>query len=220
MRKKVSLWVAGVIFFLSFFLLGFSVMNIINSDAKVNQSLDEWEQLQQDRSTTTEDQLVIEHLSEQAEEAKVGNEGEEEAQRLYENVPNNGDVFGKLTISRLDYELPIIHGSGEEELSRGVGHFEQSVLPGTSDNSVLAGHRDTVFVGLGELEEGDRIEVETEAGLFIYELTETRIVDEDDRTVIVPTEEATLTLVTCYPFDFVGSAPERYIVTAELIDEE
>ncbi|GEN45083.1 class D sortase [Alkalibacillus haloalkaliphilus] len=220
MRKKVSLWVASVIFFLSFFLVGFSVMHIINGDAKVNESLDEWEQLQQERTTSTEDQLVVEQLGEQTEEAKVEDEGEKNTQSLYNNVPNNGDVFGKLTISKLDYELPIIHGSGEEELSRGVGHFEQSVLPGTSDNSVLAGHRDTVFVGLGELEKGDLIEVETEAGLFVYELTETRIVDEDDRTVIVPTEEATLTLVTCYPFDFVGSAPERYIVTAELIEQE
>lgn len=98
-----------------------------------------------------------------------------------------------------------------------MGHFIQSVLPGEQDNSVLSGHRDTVFREIGDLLIGDLLIVETSAGIFTYEVTGTRIVDKDDQTVIVPTDHAVLTLTTCYPFRYVGPAPDRYIVSADLL---
>jgi sortase A len=85
------------------------------------------------------------------------------------------------------------------------------------DNSVIAGHRDSHFSGFDALEIGDLLNVETTYGRFAYKIESFRIVEADDRTVIVPTPVATLTLSTCYPFFFVGNAPKRFIVTAHLI---
>lgn len=131
-----------------------------------------------------------------------------------------GQTIGLLTIPALNKRLPIIEGTGVAELKKGVGHYSQSVLPGEADNCVLSGHRDTVFRRLGELKKGDRFIAETAAGRFTYQISRIRIVDKDDRTVIVPTDHAVLTVTTCYPFRYVGNAPDRYILSADLVDGE
>ena len=136
---------------------------------------------------------------------------------LYPLYPEEGDNIGSLSIPVLELKLPIIQGTGAEELKKGVGHFIQSVLPGEEDNCVLSGHRDTVFARLGELKTGDQLIVQTSAGTYTYEIKRIRIVDKDDKTVIVPADHAILTLSTCYPFHFVGNAPDRYILTADLV---
>lgn len=140
---------------------------------------------------------------------------------LYPVRPETGDNIGNLTIPSIDAVLPIFHGTDEDELLKGVGHFAGSVLPGENDNSVLSGHMDTVFRRLGEVAKGDLLVVETSAGTFTYKVKMTRIVDADDRTVIVPKPKATLTVSTCYPFDFIGpNAPERFILVADLVSKE
>ena len=131
--------------------------------------------------------------------------------------PKVGDVIGTLSIPKIKKTINIIEGTGTKELKLGVGHYVGSVLPGISDNSVLAGHRDSVFRNLGELKIGDLMTVRTSYGTFVYEVHKIRIVDANDRTVIVPTQDAILTLSTCYPFRFVGNAPKRYIVQAGLV---
>jgi len=108
----------------------------------------------------------------------------------------------------------------DSQLAKGVGHFANSVLPGMIDNSVLSGHRFTVFNRLGELEMGDLIYVQTLAGTFTYKFESSRIVKRSDRSVIVPTKAGTLTLTTCYPFNFLGKTTDAYIVTANLINSE
>ena len=136
---------------------------------------------------------------------------------LYPVYPAEGDKIGTLMIPALNRKLSIFQGTGVKELKKGVGHFNQSVLPGEEDNCVLSGHRETVFRQLYKLKIGDQLIVQTTAGTFTYEVTGTRIVDKDDKTVIVPTEQAVLTLTTCYPFNTPGYFPDRYIVSAVLV---
>ncbi len=136
---------------------------------------------------------------------------------LYPVYPAEGDNIGSLTIPALNRKLSILQGTGDEELKEGVGHFTQSVLPGEKDNCVLSGHRETAFRQLGNLKIGDLLIVQTSAGIFTYEVKGTRIVHEDDKTVIVPTDHAVLTMTTCYPFNYIGPAPDRYIVSADLV---
>lgn len=136
---------------------------------------------------------------------------------LYPVYPTEGDTIGSLMIPALKRKLPILQGTGVEELKKGVGHFTQSVLPGENDNSVFSGHRETVFRQLGNLKIGDLLIVQTSAGTFTYEVKGTRIVHEDDKAVIVPTDHAVLTMTTCYPFNTPGYSPDRYIVSADLI---
>lgn len=136
---------------------------------------------------------------------------------LYPVYPVEGESIGTLSIPVLNQELPIVQGTSADELKKGVGHFIQSVLPGEQDNCVLSGHRDTVFAKLGKLKIDDLLIVQTSAGTYTYEIKRIRIVDKDDKTVIVPTDHAVMTLTTCYPFDFVGYAPDRYILIADLV---
>ena len=135
----------------------------------------------------------------------------------YPKRPTIGEIIGELYIPKLDAVLPIIHGTNEDELEKGVGHFAGSVLPGENDNSVLAGHRDTVFRKLGEVGVNYELIVKTSAGTFTYVVRDVRIVDSDDRTVIVSMPQAILTVSTCYPFTFIGPTPQRYVLVSDLV---
>jgi len=139
---------------------------------------------------------------------------------LYPIRPTKGDHIGNITIPAIDQIIPIFHGTDEDELEKGIGHFAQSVLPGENDNSVLSGHRDTVLRKLGQLEIKDQLIVQTSAGIFTYEVRKIQIVDRDDKTIISPTDHAVLTVTTCYPFTYIGNAPDRYILIADLVMNE
>lgn len=141
-------------------------------------------------------------------------------QEIYNQMNiRRGDYLGKITIPALKETLPIYQGTQNAQLKKGIGHYEQSVLPGVTDNSVLSGHRDSVFSQLSRLKIGESLTVETAAGKFTYKISKFRIVGADDRTVIVPTKTAVLTLTTCYPFHYIGSAPKRFIVSADLVTQ-
>ncbi|WNF36513.1 class D sortase [Bacillaceae bacterium IKA-2] len=130
--------------------------------------------------------------------------------------PNAGEVIGIVSIPSLEDEWPIVKGTSEEDLKAGVGHYNGTAFPSQEKQILLSGHRDTVFSRLGDLVVGDIIEVKMSYGIFKYEIEEMFIVDADDRTVIDYTiDEEVLTISTCYPFSFFGSAPDRYIINAK-----
>lgn len=128
-----------------------------------------------------------------------------------------GEEIGTITLSSLELSWPIFQGTEEAQLAKGVGHYLGSVLPGVKDNSILSGHRTTVFNRLGELEVRDLILVETEIGIFTYRVREFRVVDRADQTVIAPTPTAVLTLTTCYPFNSPVRTTQAFLVEADLI---
>mgnify|MGYP001217431427 FL=1 len=134
-------------------------------------------------------------------------------------IPSNGETVGILHIPKLESDLPIVEGTDEDELARGVGHYKGTAYPTEGEQIVLSGHRDTVFRRMGELELGDIFVVQLPYGDFSYEIVDTKIVDADDRTIIKPQGEEVLTVTTCYPFDFVGYAPDRYILTAKPVSK-
>ena len=96
----------------------------------------------------------------------------------------------------------------------------QTAMPGEPDNCVISGHRDTVFTDLGKLKVDDKLIVETAKGTFTYQIRGIRIVHKSDRTVVVPADRAVLTVSTCYPFRYVGAAPDRYVLSADLVASE
>jgi sortase A len=131
-------------------------------------------------------------------------------------APRPGDAIAKLMIPRLDAELYVVEGDGARELRRGPGHLTGTAFPGENGNCVIAGHRDTHFRMLKDVHAGDDIVVKTAAGQFLYRVKNTRVVSPTDTTALQPTPDAELNLVTCYPFYYVGAAPKRYVVEAEL----
>jgi sortase A len=134
--------------------------------------------------------------------------------------PAMGDVVGLLIFPSISKELPIIEGTDEDDLEKGVGHFKGSSYPNEKGQIVLSGHRDTVFRRMGELKLEDILIIELSYGTFFYKIESTEIVDADDRGIItLQKKEEILTLTTCYPFSFVGNAPHRYIITAIPIEK-
>lgn len=135
------------------------------------------------------------------------------------DLPAPGDSIGELKFDTLDLNVPVVQGTHENELKQGAGHFAGSALPGQGGHVLLSGHRDTVFRKLEHLKKGEPVTFTTPYGDFVYEVTDFKIVPADDETVAVPTDYETLTLTTCYPFDFIGDAPDRYIVYTKLISQ-
>ena len=123
-----------------------------------------------------------------------------------------------LRIPRIGLHVAVLPGTDELTLNRASGHIEGTSLPGEAGNIGIAGHRDGFFRGLKDLQVGDRLDLETLAGTTRFVIDDLRIVEPEEVHVLDPTPSPTLTLVTCYPFYFVGSAPQRYIVRARGID--
>jgi sortase A len=123
-----------------------------------------------------------------------------------------------LRIPKIRLEVPVLEGTDDYTLNRGVGRIESTARPGEPGNVGIAGHRDGFFRGLKDIARGDAIELVTLHGTDSYVVDQIRIVDPDDVDVLGATIEPTLTLVTCYPFYYVGSAPRRYIVHAVRLD--
>lgn len=128
-------------------------------------------------------------------------------------LPHNG-LLGRLTIPRLHISAMVREGTGEDTLSLALGHIPHTALPGQPGNVGVAGHRDELFRGLRNIRRDDLITFETRRGKFAYQVQSTSIVTPQDVDVLHAGPHPELTLVTCYPFYYVGSAPQRFIVKA------
>ena len=125
---------------------------------------------------------------------------------------------GTIAIPRLGVEGTILEGADDDILRVAVGHIPGTALPGGSGNAALAAHRYGYFKGLRRVRKGDRITVTTPKGTFHYAVDRIEIVEITDVSVLDPTPTPTLTLVTCYPFDYIGDAPQRLVVRAHRLD--
>lgn len=126
-----------------------------------------------------------------------------------------------LRVPKIGLEVPVLEGDDALTLNRGAGHIPGTAMPGQAGNIGVAGHRDGFFRGLKDVEAGDVIEIQRDADggekTDRYVVRNVSIVLPSDTSLLKPTEDATLTLVTCYPFRYVGSAPQRYVVQATLV---
>jgi sortase A len=128
-----------------------------------------------------------------------------------------GEPIGTLEITRVGLSGVVIEGDTDAVLDRAIGHLPDTPLPWKEGNSALAAHRDTIFRPLKGVRLGDVLRLKTPHGDFDYRVTETMIVKPDEVWVLDPTPVTTLTLISCWPFNYIGNAPERFIVRAERI---
>ena len=125
-----------------------------------------------------------------------------------------------MSIDKLDLKVPVYNGTDEINLNRGAGRIKGTAWIDSPGNLGIAGHRDGFFRVLKDIELGDRIDMLTFQGKTEFVVSSITIVDPTDVSVLAPTDDSTITLVTCYPFYFVGHAPKRYIVKGELVSNQ
>lgn len=130
-------------------------------------------------------------------------------------VVAEGDVIGQIEVPRLGLSAIVVQGDSDDVLRRAVGHVPETPLPGETGNIALAGHRDTIFRPLRDVKVGDTISLKTTAGDRSYRVTSTEVVPPTDVGVLESRGENELTLITCFPFYYVGHAPNRFIVRAQ-----
>jgi sortase A len=131
-----------------------------------------------------------------------------------------GAWIARLEAPTVHMSATVLEGTDDATLRRGAGHIEETPFPGEPGNIGVAGHRDTIFRPVRNLHAGDPLALTTATHVFRYRITKMSIVDPDAVYVLDPTDRPTLTLVTCYPFEFIGHAPRRFIVRAELVGRE
>jgi LPXTG-site transpeptidase (sortase) family protein len=134
------------------------------------------------------------------------------------HIALQGEVLGALLVPRLGLKVIVVQGDSAANLRRAVGHLSTSALPGEWGNVALAGHRDTFFRPLRNAQVGDEIDFTTAQQRLMYVVDSIQIVAPNDIEVLAPITGRHLTLITCYPFYFVGPAPKRFIVRAHEVD--
>ena len=130
--------------------------------------------------------------------------------------PERGAPVGRIVVPRAGIDVIAFEGVDRRTLERGAGHFPGTALPGRPGNSAFAAHRDVEFRGLRRVEPGDDVFVDTGQATFVYRIAETRVAQPSEVEVLDANGGTDLTLITCYPFDWVGPAPRRYVVKAHL----
>jgi len=166
----------------------------------------QWQERAFDRAVSSDREASGVH------EASGGDRGAESLRSHYESGP-----IGRLVIPRLHVRAMVGEGTGEDTLSLAAGHIPSTALPGDPGNVGVAGHRDTVFRALRDIRKNDVILFETRRGTFSYRVSELKIVKPTQVSVLNASDARELTLVTCYPFHYIGSAPERFIVKARQV---
>jgi sortase A len=132
---------------------------------------------------------------------------------------NEGEKVAFLLVPKIEQKFSVYWGADKETLKRGVGMYVSpfTTAPDGGGHTVLSGHRDTVFYRLKELKESETLKLEYKDSIYTYKISKIWITDSEDQTVIVEKQTPTLTITTCYPFYYVGNAPKRYIVQADLL---
>jgi sortase A len=129
------------------------------------------------------------------------------------------NLIGRIEIPRLKVSAIVLEGATERTLRRAVGHVTGTALPGETGNVALAAHREKHFRPLRLIREGDAIRLVSRDGVYHYRVDSAYVVGPHETSVLADTPEPTVTLITCYPFDFVGRAPQRFVVRARLVAE-
>ncbi len=196
---------------------GFSAY--IYLDARVYQAYEDWSF---DKAAKGETPSVRAFLKDEAGQGDTEPAKPKVERRSAKHASEAGNeaLFARIAIPRLNVKAIVREGTDESTLRRAVGHVPGTAKPGDEGNVGLAGHRDSFFRPLHDVRRDDRIVVETLKATYEYVVDSIKIVGPDDVSVLAPTKEPSLTLVTCYPFHYVGNAPRRFIVRARQVNVE
>jgi sortase A len=142
-----------------------------------------------------------------------------EVEKVSSGDANSATLLGRIEIPRVGVSAIVEEGESNSTLAQSVGHLSGTALPGQPGNVALAAHRDTYFRDLEDIQTGDDVYFTTATAVYKYKVDNLSVVAPDDVSVIAPSNDSRLTLITCYPFHFIGPAPKRFVVSAHLVTD-
>ena len=202
--RRILKWSQRALFACAVLLLGYCAFAVVDAWIFQKRESAELERLLRDRRTASE----------------VTPQTASTASPKAAPAAAEGSLIGRIEIPRLLVSVVVVEGVAKTTLRRAVGHIPGTALPGERGNVGLAGHRDTFFRALKDVRVKDEIQLSTLQGNFKYQVVSLRIVEPENVGVLAPSGENVLTLVTCYPFYFVGPAPKRWIVRARQVSPQ
>ncbi|WP_461205084.1 class D sortase [Clostridium sp. DL1XJH146] len=219
MKKKKKSFVykfSIIIFTFSFVLVAYSLFKIYKNESKATETLALWDELNDISidDVDTNPSLNSEPSS-QSNDSTNNNSTQSISQK---NIPSDVNLIGKLTYVEDSVEVALIDGHTEKDLDYGAVHYYNTAYPGDEGNSLILGHRDGVFRFLKNIEIGDTIIIETKEKKSTYIIQETKITEPNDPIFYKDYNYPALTLLTCYPFYYIGSAPKRFIAIGKLVE--
>jgi sortase A len=199
--RQVLTWAQHALFACAILLLGYCGFALVDAWILQRRGSRDLDRLLRDQRTASEGTLQPESSTSPKDEPAAPMDG----------------LIGRIEIPRLLLSAVVVEGIDKATFRRAVGHIPGTALPGQPGNVGLAGHRDTFFRPLKDLRIKDEVQFSTLKGNFKYEVESLRVVEPDNVGVLAPSGENVLTLVTCYPFYYVGPAPKRWIVRAKQV---
>jgi sortase A len=216
-RRKARVWIERVLLVSGFALLAIYGAARLESFFGSRAALKRFEAIEPSSSSASASPEVAEPIAPTGADFSLWDDHRIQAYKQ-SLIKQSGDPLAVLHISKIGLEVPLLDGTDGLTLNRAVGRIAGTARPGEPGNIGIAGHRDGFFRGLKNLAIGDSIDLKTRQGTASYVVDEIDIVSPNDVKVLAPRPAPSLTLVTCYPFRFIGSAPQRYIVHASLTE--
>ncbi len=210
MKKLVKMSAIGCVL-IGIIMIVIGVYNIYDAKVQLEETMKAWNKLE---TISIDDIELVKNNSGDAATVYVDHLKNQET-TLYPDVVN-GDLIGLLRFA--DEEVPIITGKEAKLLKKGALHYSGTALPGYNSNSVILGHRDTVFSNLKLLKPDETFSIEVQNALLKFQVVDIKIIDANDESVFDYYGYPTVSLETCYPFYYFGPSPERYIVVGKLIE--
>lgn len=163
--------------------------------------------------------VSVQYMTMYREQKRLAEQWQQQQGQIAQTTPAPvSDGLTRLVIPKIQLDAVVVEGTSRHQLLVGPGHIVNTAFPGGAGNDVITGHRDTFFRHIFELNKGDVIELQRNGSTYQYEVTGKKIVDPSDVSVIQPTQDAQLTLITCYPTYYIGPAPQRLVVTSRLLN--
>lgn len=218
-KKKILLFISMLLIVSAFLLISYSLYLIIGSHMRENERMSEWDQLLAQESYSS--QPSSSSISITSSQVTSGSQAAlTPTKTIYPQNTYKPELFGLITFPSLNNrKVVIVNGISNRDLRGAAGHAKNSVLPGEIGNCVVFGHRDGVFRGFKNLKIGDIIVFKTLKWEVKYKIISMTI--EKPKAEVISRkyyDRSILTLITCYPFNYVGAAPNRYVVVSELVE--
>ncbi|GAA0071584.1 class D sortase [Clostridium sardiniense] len=206
-KRSKLLTIFGVIFILGgLLLIAYPFIEIGLDKRDISKNINEWDKQRTEALKNDKD-------NSNKEDTKKGNKIK------YPIVKVNGkDIIGKLVVTKTGEQIPILMGATEENLRGGATLYDNGIYPGDKGTAIILGHRETTFGFLENIKDSDIVEVQSLNHTYKFKVKKTYITNPEDESILAQEEGPSMTLVTCYPFRYVGPAPDRFIVKLDLIE--